>query len=734
MFYLQIGSQNIQGHFKDKCISSDFVSLLVTFDIFGVQETRLTDRYKLNIPGYDYIRADKVKSKFKYDSRGVVVLYKSKIASGISKINSKCIDCVWIKCSKKFFNMEKDIYLCFGYIPPSNLMSNEESNEVFTTLQQEIGKFSQLGKLVIMGDLNSRLGQLQEKYVTHITDLDNLNSDIISPKTRNSNDITVNSNGKIMMNIINDAHLIVVNGRTVGDFIGNYTCDKWNGSSCVDLCIVKYENYNDVISYKVLSPTVYSDHRPISLRLKTNIPTYTKPESDLTPIKQYVWNENGRVQFRNTLTSDTFNVRFNNFIISDFKNTDEAVSALTEIINDAAKISLKLKILPNTSKTSKETTVKQSKNRNKYEKDISKCRRKFKAARRSFLKEKHNISLRQQFLSAKKQYRKKIKAVDNNIKEEKILELAKLEKDNSNIFWSTVKKMTSKDNKQSTSHITSKHWNDYFCKLLNVKTNKIDNQYLDYVSTSLEHIENAAEESGPLDEMITPADIKRVVKTLKNNKSVGFDLICNEMIKDIMVKSLTKLFNYILSNGTWPSLWKKSYIVPIHKSGDYKDPHNYRGIAVSSCLSKVLTKIMEIRLQDYMIDNKLWNKNQCSFMKGHRTEDNVFILKSLFHKYVKKKQEKIYVAFIDFRKFFDSLNRQYLMYKLIQHGITGKFYYLIKTMYQDTFYNVKTYCGFSQIFKSNSGVKQGCKLSPILANIYQLKMICIICLMEHVNL
>ena len=66
-------------------------------------------------------------------------------------------------------------------------MSNEESNEVFTTLQQEIGKFSQLGKLVIMGDLNSRLGQIQEKYVTDITDLDNLNSDIISPKTRNSN-------------------------------------------------------------------------------------------------------------------------------------------------------------------------------------------------------------------------------------------------------------------------------------------------------------------------------------------------------------------------------------------------------------------------------------------------------------------------------------------------------------------------------------------------------------------
>ena len=164
---------------------------------------------------------------------------------------------------------------------------------------------------------------------------------------------------------------------------------------------------------------------------------------------------------------------------------------------------------------------------------------------------------------------------------------------------------------------------------------------------------------------------------------------------------------------------EKSYIVPIHKSGDYKDPNNYRGIAVSSCLSKVLTKIMEIRLQDYMINNKLWNKIQCGFIKGHRTEDNVFVLKSLFHKYVKKKQEKIYVAFIDFRKFFDTLNRQYLMYKLIQHGITGKFYYLIKKMYQDTFYNVKTYCGFSQIFKSNSGVKQGCNLSPILANIYQ---------------
>ena len=245
---------------------------------------------------------------------------------------------------------------------------------------------------------------------------------------------------------------------------------------------------------------------------------------------------------------------------------------------------------------------------------------------------------------------------------------------------------------------------------------------MDYVKTAIPILEQESGEEGPLDGNISIHDVRLVIKRMKNKKAVGTDQISNEMIKtnaDLFENSILHLCNIILKSGKWPTLWKNSYIVPIHKSGDQTDPNNYRGIAVSSCLSKILTKIMESRLQNYMESNNLWNRNQCGFMSGHRTEDNIFVLKSIFNKYINAKKGRIYVAFVDFKKFFDSINREHLLYKLIKHGIIGKFYHLVKSMYSNTFYNVKTLKGFTKSFKSNTGLKQGCNLSPVLANLFQ---------------
>ena len=92
------------------------------------------------------------------------------------------------------------------------------------------------------------------------------------------------------------------------------------------------------------------------------------------------------------------------------------------------------------------------------------------------------------------------------------------------------------------------------------------------------------EKSVILDDPITLKEIHDNAGKLKNNKSVGFDNISNEIIKyniDILGKAIQKLFNTILQTGIWPKKWKENYIVPIHKSGDTEDTNNYRGIAVS---------------------------------------------------------------------------------------------------------------------------------------------------------
>ena len=79
----------------------------------------------------------------------------------------------------------------------------------------------------------------------------------------------------------------------------------------------------------------------------------------------------------------------------------------------------------------------------------------------------------------------------------------------------------------------------------------------------------------------------------------------------------------------------------------------------------------------------------------------------------------MYPAFMDFRKFFDSIDRKALLYKLLKLGVTGKIYYIIKDMYKDTNYHIKCQNGLTHSFKSSRGVKQGCSLSPILSNIFQ---------------
>ncbi len=128
---------------------------------------------------------------------------------------------------------------------------------------------------------------------------------------------------------------------------------------------------------------------------------------------------------------------------------------------------------------------------------------------------------------------------------------------------------------------------------------------------------------------------------------------------------------------------------------------------------------MNDRIYNYLNDHQYFSPNQNGFMKGKRTDDNVFIIHTIHQKYVKQNGKKVYVAFIDFRKYFDSINRQSLLYKLIKAGITGKMYNIIKAAYERPLYCIKTKNGLTEYFPANTGVKQGCILSPLLSNIFQ---------------
>ena len=83
------------------------------------------------------------------------------------------------------------------------------------------------------------------------------------------------------------------------------------------------------------------------------------------------------------------------------------------------------------------------------------------------------------------------------------------------------------------------------------------------------------------------------------------------------------------------------------------------------------------------------------------------------------KNQNLYIAFVDFSKFFDSIIRDMLLYKLLRYGITGPIYDIVKSMYRNTRYQVRIGEQVSPKFCANSGVKQGCCMSPVLSNIFQ---------------
>ena len=177
------------------------------------------------------------------------------------------------------------------------------------------------------------------------------------------------------------------------------------------------------------------------------------------------------------------------------------------------------------------------------------------------------------------------------------------------------------------------------------------------------------------------------------------------------------LFNKIFDSGKFPADWSTGIIIPIHKKGDVNDPNNYRGITLVSCFAKVYTTVLNNRLKQRTTENEVITDAQFGFKSNHSTIDAVFILKHLIDKHIHSR-EKLYCAFIDLIKAFDSISRVGLWYKLIHAGINGKLFRTIRSLYNDVSLRVKCLTSLTDVFSCDIGLLQGEIMSPILFSLF----------------
>ena len=120
------------------------------------------------------------------------------------------------------------------------------------------------------------------------------------------------------------------------------------------------------------------------------------------------------------------------------------------------------------------------------------------------------------------------------------------------------------------------------------------------------------------------SEVKWAVESITMNKASGNDGIPVELfqvLKDDAVKVLHSICQPIWKTQQWPQDWKMSVFIPITKKGNAKECSNYHTIALISHTSKVMLKIVQARLQQY-VNSKLPDV-QAGFGKGRGTRDQI---------------------------------------------------------------------------------------------------------------
>jgi len=167
--------------------------------------------------------------------------------------------------------------------------------------------------------------------------------------------------------------------------------------------------------------------------------------------------------------------------------------------------------------------------------------------------------------------------------------------------------------------------------------------------------------------------------------------------------------------GNLTVAWKRSVFIPIPKKGNAKECSNHYTIALISNTSKVMLKILQARLQQY-VKHELPDV-QAGFRKGRETRDQITNIHWITEK-ARAFQKNIYFCFIGCAKAFDCVDYNKL-WKIIQEmEIPDHLTCLLRNPNAGQEATVRTGRGTTDWFQIGKGVRQGCILSTCLFNLY----------------
>ena len=664
---LNVGTMTGKGRSLANLMSERKLSILC------VQETRwrgnkareLGDGYKLIYGGTNL-----------EGRNGVGIILSSEMKNLVTEVNRKDDRIIWVRIALGEFALN-----VFSVYAPQAGCTEEERDQFWSSLQEEVEKVEENERFILGGDLNGHIGggneQIEQIHGGHAYGLENDGGEKII-------DFSI-SNDMVIGNSLfhkRDEHLI--------------TYKSGNRASQIDFLLYRRRNRNEIRNCKVIpGDHVAAQHRLLVVDLEISVSRVHRGKARTR--RKIKW-------FK--LKDEFFKQQFKEKVLDTVDTNVVDVNVWWNGVNEAFLEAGK-RILGETS-----GKIWEDKETWWFNADVQEKTTLKKLAKKRWEETKQNTDraeYKQRCKEAKiavaiaksEAYDNLYDELDTKEGQGKIFNLAK-QRNKSTKDITHIKQMKDGEgNVLRDEREILKRWKDYFEQLLNE-----------------ENPRSFTEEGEPIIgevTRITRREVEFAMSKMKLGKATGPDDLPIEAWKALGgegIDILVKFMNEILEKEVIPDKWRKSILIPIYKEkGDIQCCGNCRGIKLMSHTLKLLERILDGRLRQGVHIGR----QQLGFMKGLGTVDGIFSLRQLMEKY-REKQKTLHMVFIDLEKAYDRVPRGEVWRGLRRRGVQEKYVRVIQECYKDVTTSVRSTVGITEDFNVKVGLHQGSALSPFLFN------------------
>ena len=219
---------------------------------------------------------------------------------------------------------------------------------------------------------------------------------------------------------------------------------------------------------------------------------------------------------------------------------------------------------------------------------------------------------------------------------------------------------------------------------------------------------------------VSVTKVKKVLKSLSNSRSTGVDELDNFSVK-LAAESISEPLHYIVTlslvQKKFPSGWKYSKVLPLHKKLDPLERKNYRPVAILSPLSKVLEKIVYEQIYSYFSENLIFHPNLHGYRRNLSTQT---ALLQMYDRWVRAAaaSQLSGVVLLDLSAAFDLVDPDLLLQKLKAYGFDEDSLHWVHSYLTDRHQAVWIDHALSDFLPCEVGVPQGSNLGPLFFLIF----------------